>query len=213
MATLPVKSLKESTGSARIPVKVSCCDPGMPTALVRSPSPGSQCSTLSFCFCFLQSVDLIKSNVKGRPTSWMMELSFHFNIWAGTSGCWVPLETQCCWALAIVFTGARSWFPLQRGRPAHSQESWGVSTTVREKPWEKNANYIFWPCCVRDGITHISHYSRSFPRAWIASGQGEMSGAFIVAAWLSYRMKYIPCNAFGQIQWFLAAFLPVICLL
>lgn len=140
----------------------------------------------------------------GRPTSWMTELSFHCNICTGTSECWVPLETDGCWAVAVAFTELVVISPAG-GRPTARRAS-RVSTTAREKPWEKNANYTFWPCCVRDGITHISHYSRSFPRAWIASGQGEMSGAFIVAAWLSYRMKYIPCNAFGQIQWFLAAF-------
>lgn len=145
----------------------------------------------------------------------MAELSLCCNIWAGTSECWVPLDAKSwvslllgcccclCWSLFLICPAASE--EGSQPRKAKLSESY----SKREKPGEENANYIFWPCSIRDGITHISHYSWSFPRAWIASGQGGKSGAFIVAAWLSYRMKYIPWNAFGQIQWFLAA----ICLL
>lgn len=108
--------------------------------------------------------------------------------------------------ITIVFTGACSWFTLQQEWTPAWQSKLSENSSKRRKPWEKSANYIFWPCYVRDGITHISDYSWSLLRAWIGSGEGEKSGAFIVPAKWSYRMKYIPCNAFEQILWFLAAF-------
>lgn len=80
------------------------------------------------------SVDLIKSNMKARPTSRVTELSSRCNIWAGTGGCWVPLETDGCRAAAVVSTGARSCFPCSEGgRPTASR----VSTTAGERNPER----------------------------------------------------------------------------
>lgn len=109
----------------------------MPTALLRSPSPGSHVPLWLLLLLLALSVDLIKSNVKGRPSSWMAELSSHCNIWAGSSECWVPPETDCSGLLQLSVLELIPDLPCSEGGQPTARRDSRVSTQQERNPERK----------------------------------------------------------------------------
>lgn len=130
----------------------------MLTALVRFLSPSSHALLLAFVLMWIKvawgvflpvNFDLIISAMNGRPASWVDELSFHCNIWAGTSECWVPLETESWISPSLGYHYCPHWsmlliYPAANENGSQPRKASWAKTIARERNPKRKMLIIYF---------------------------------------------------------------------